>query len=85
MVNIFQPLNSEKEFNGFIPLHEIEISYSRSTGPGGQNVNKVNTKVDVRFKLESATWLSDDIKNKLNEKVMWSAMMKCDCKFEFSV
>ncbi|XP_045476037.1 peptidyl-tRNA hydrolase ICT1, mitochondrial [Harmonia axyridis] len=58
----------EKEFNGFIPLEELEISYSRSSGPGGQNVNKVNTKTEVRFKLDSVTWLSNDIKTKLLEK-----------------
>jgi ribosome-associated protein len=28
-----------------------EVSYSRSSGPGGQNVNKVNTKVTLRLKL----------------------------------
>ncbi|XP_019881503.1 peptidyl-tRNA hydrolase ICT1, mitochondrial [Aethina tumida] len=57
-----------QKFNGYIPVEELDITYSRSSGPGGQNVNKVNTKVDVRFKIETAKWLNDDIKKKLIEK-----------------
>ncbi|KAF7271729.1 hypothetical protein GWI33_015438 [Rhynchophorus ferrugineus] len=57
-----------EEFSGFIPIDQLQITYSRSTGPGGQNVNKVNTKVDVRFHLQSATWLSDEVKSKITEK-----------------
>jgi ribosome-associated protein len=34
-----------------IPLSEIEFSYARSSGPGGQNVNKVNSKVLLRWNL----------------------------------
>jgi ribosome-associated protein len=30
---------------------EIIFSYSRSSGPGGQNVNKVNTRVELRFNV----------------------------------
>jgi peptidyl-tRNA hydrolase ICT1 len=35
---------------------------------GGQNVQKVATKVELRFHLDSATWLSQDIKEKFREK-----------------
>ncbi|XP_054925541.1 large ribosomal subunit protein mL62-like isoform X5 [Dermacentor andersoni] len=38
-------------------IRELEISYSRSSGPGGQNVNKVNSKVEIRLHLETATWI----------------------------
>lgn len=50
-------------------MDELEITYSRSTGPGGQNVNKVNTKVDLRFHVQSASWLTDEIKSKIVDKV----------------
>ncbi|MBP5622335.1 MAG: aminoacyl-tRNA hydrolase [Thermoguttaceae bacterium] len=36
-----------------IPLSEIEITYARSSGPGGQNVNKVSSKARLRWKLTS--------------------------------
>lgn len=53
----------------YIPMDQIEVTYSKSSGPGGQNVNKVNTKVDVRFHLASAKWINDDIKEKIATKV----------------
>ena len=31
-----------------VPLQELKITFSSSSGPGGQNVNKVATKVDIR-------------------------------------
>lgn len=44
-------------FKGHIPEGELQISFSRSSGPGGQNVNKVNSKVEIRFHLETASWI----------------------------
>ncbi|XP_075973050.1 large ribosomal subunit protein mL62 [Anticarsia gemmatalis] len=55
------------KFNGVIPINKLEITYSASSGPGGQNVNKVHTKVDVRFKPNEADWLHPDVKAKLIE------------------
>jgi len=35
-----------------LPLHLVEFTFSRSSGPGGQNVNKVNTKAALSVRLE---------------------------------
>ncbi|XP_050230242.1 uncharacterized protein LOC126679291 isoform X1 [Mercurialis annua] len=48
-----------------ITLDNVTVSFARSGGPGGQNVNKVNTKVDMRFNVKDAYWLSDRIKEKI--------------------
>ncbi|KAI8639895.1 hypothetical protein BD408DRAFT_391610 [Parasitella parasitica] len=59
----------QQSFNqSHIPKDNISISFSRSSGPGGQNVNKVSTKVDMRLSLSKAnTWLPDyAIKNLKN-------------------
>ena len=44
--------------NRTLPERLLSVSYVRSSGPGGQNVNKVATKVDLRLDLASARpWL----------------------------
>jgi ribosome-associated protein len=53
------------EIRNRIPESEFLISTSRSSGPGGQNVNKVNTKVELRFNIISSPNLSDFEKNLL--------------------
>jgi protein subunit release factor B len=50
-----------------IPREALEVSFSRSSGAGGQNVNKVNTKAEVRFKLETASWVDAQVKDRLKE------------------
>ncbi|XP_014457274.1 large ribosomal subunit protein mL62 [Alligator mississippiensis] len=48
-----------------IPVDRLSISYCRSSGPGGQNVNKVNSKAEVRFHLASADWIPEDVRQKM--------------------
>ncbi|XP_038228195.1 peptidyl-tRNA hydrolase ICT1, mitochondrial [Dermochelys coriacea] len=48
-----------------IPMDCLSISYCRSSGPGGQNVNKVNSKAEVRFHLASADWIAEDVRQKI--------------------
>jgi ribosome-associated protein len=52
-----------------IPEEEITITAARSSGPGGQNVNKVSTKVTLRFSLEETARLSPLQKNRVRIKL----------------
>ncbi len=42
---------------------EFRYSASRSSGPGGQNVNKVSSKVELRFNVITSQTLTDEEKN----------------------
>ncbi|KAF7243791.1 hypothetical protein EG68_10779 [Paragonimus skrjabini miyazakii] len=56
-------------FQGFIPLDDLQISYSLSSGPGGQHVNKTRSKVEIRFHIPSASWIPENVRSHLMEKV----------------
>ncbi|MDD3741867.1 MAG: alternative ribosome rescue aminoacyl-tRNA hydrolase ArfB [Bacteroidales bacterium] len=49
--------------------HEIQLLFLRSSGPGGQNVNKVNSKVELRFDVENSTVLDDNQKSIIVRKL----------------
>ncbi|HXN80515.1 MAG TPA: alternative ribosome rescue aminoacyl-tRNA hydrolase ArfB [Steroidobacteraceae bacterium] len=48
-----------------IPDSELSLSFVRSSGPGGQNVNKLATAVQLRFDLERSAVLPDGVKARL--------------------
>jgi ribosome-associated protein len=43
-----------------IPGDELAMTFARSGGPGGQNVNKVASKVELRWNVRASTALRDD-------------------------
>ena len=45
--------------------NEIIFNFVRASGPGGQNVNKRSTAVQLRFDIVNSPYLSDTVKNKL--------------------
>ena len=59
------------EINRKLEIQEYEISYtfSRSSKPGGQNVNKVSTRVTLLFDVEASQSLTDRQRERIGEKL----------------
>lgn len=55
---------SDRDFS-----REIDFQAARSSGPGGQNVNKVNTKVELRFDVANSALLTEMEKQRITEKL----------------
>ena len=57
-----------------IPAKEIKWRFSRASGPGGQNVNKIESRVELIFNLEDSKVLNiyqkEILKNKLKNKLV---------------
>jgi ribosome-associated protein len=58
-----------EELRDRIPEDEFIFLTSRSSGPGGQNVNKVNTKVEIRFNIRLSACLSPSEKELVCKKL----------------
>lgn len=52
-----------------IPAGELEMSFARSGGSGGQNVNKVSSKVDLRWNPQTSAALTFDDRSQLLERL----------------
>lgn len=50
-------------------IHELTFTTSRSSGPGGQNVNKVNSKVTLKFDVLHSPVLSQEQKELITKKL----------------
>jgi ribosome-associated protein len=51
-----------------IPLREFTFTYARSGGPGGQNVNKVNTKATLRWPMRTSESMPEAIRGRFLAK-----------------
>jgi ribosome-associated protein len=51
-----------------IPRTEFRWTFSRSGGPGGQNVNKVNSKVTLHWPIRASASLPDDVRSRLEAR-----------------
>jgi ribosome-associated protein len=66
-----------------IPLDELRFSYSRSAGPGGQNVNKLSTRVTLAFDVETSPSLTDTqralIRERLGNRLTREGVLQLHC------
>ncbi|MBT9547001.1 MAG: aminoacyl-tRNA hydrolase [Candidatus Sericytochromatia bacterium] len=71
-----------------IPEHELVYSFTRSGGPGGQNVNKVESKVVLRFDVQNSPSLSDEqrwmIQQKLASRITHEGILHLSCQISRS-
>jgi ribosome-associated protein len=51
-----------------LPLSEVELRFSRSSGPGGQHANTSETRVEAIFDVEGSTALSENQKRRVVSK-----------------
>ena len=59
------------EINGqlTIPDEELSFEFSRSSGPGGQNVNKVSTRVTLLFDVAGSPSLTDEQRSRITSRL----------------
>ena len=62
-----------------IPSRELKWRFSRSSGPGGQKVNKTNTRVEIIFNIEESKVLNDYQKKVLTKKLKTTLVNNCIC------
>src|SRR6187399_2991157 len=62
-------MTKQRKINAALLGNEIQYTMSRSSGPGGQNVNKVNTKVTLKFRVWQSAILSPEQKELIGKKI----------------
>ena len=62
-----------------IPSRELKWRFSRSSGPGGQKVNKTNTRVEIIFNIQESKVLNDYQKKVLKKKLKTKLVNNCIC------
>ena len=62
-----------------IPSRELKWRFSRSSGPGGQKVNKTNTRVEIIFNIEESKVLNDYQKKVIMKKLKTKLVNNCIC------
>lgn len=60
---------SPEKIKELIQSGEIRFSASRGSGPGGQNVNKVNTKVELRFNIRETLVFNSEEKERIETRL----------------
>jgi ribosome-associated protein len=51
-----------------IPGDDLDVTFARAGGPGGQHVNTTDTRVRLRFALSTTTALDDDVKARVRDR-----------------
>lgn len=63
-------MSNKIKINIQIPENELSFKASRSAGPGGQNVNKLSTKITLLFKVAESSYLTDWQKSRVAKKLI---------------
>ena len=62
-------MNLKVDQNLIIPSNEIQWRFSRASGPGGQNINKVESQVEIIFNIHKSKAINSFQKNLLLKKL----------------
>ena len=62
-------MTTQRKLTAALLAHELDFSTARSGGPGGQNVNKVNTKVILKFDVAQSQVLTDEERDIITQKL----------------